>query len=304
MIIDCSTRWPKATLMKEASTTSCTEPLLSSWISCFRVPNSITMDKGPAFLSELWASLARLMGTKLHSTMAYHPAVNGMIERAHHSLKAALMACCTNENWNTQLPWVLLGLCTAPKADGDASPSEKVYGETLVMPGEFFPPSAGGADTPLPRLRELSRKFTPCHRTFTNRTSRYNPPASDSDTTHPALDSCAYVFVRVDVRWPPLTRPYREPPLTRTYRGPHRVIRQAPKAFLLDINGREDWVTIDKLKPAFLLDNEITEETGRRPRVPSQQHSAGTAAPTLKKGPGWPRKLPAPEPEVVPAPRP
>ncbi|XP_066981206.1 uncharacterized protein [Macrobrachium rosenbergii] len=214
--------------------------------------------------------------------MAYNPAANGMIKRTQHSLKAALIACCTDKNWNALLPWVLLGLRTVPKADGDASPAEKVFGETLVVPREFFPLSAGGTDTPLPRLRELSRKFTPCHRAFTDRTSRCNPPT---------LDSCAYVFVTVDARQTPLTRPYR---------GPHKVIRRAPKAFLLDIHVLEDWVTVDRLKPAFLLDNEISEGTGRRPRVTPQQHSTGTAAPTPKRGPGQP----TPKPEVVPTPRP
>ncbi|XP_066981109.1 uncharacterized protein [Macrobrachium rosenbergii] len=160
------------------------------------------------------------MGTTLHSTTAYNPAANGIVERAHHSLNAALMARCTDERWKEQLPWVLLGLRTAPKANDDASPAEKLYGETLADPREFF----------------LLTALTPS-----------------------SQDYCAYVFIRVDAHCPPLTRPYR---------GPHRVIRLAAKAYLLDIHGREDWVTINRLKPTFLLDNEVCEEAGRRPRVP------------------------------------
>ncbi|XP_066940990.1 uncharacterized protein [Macrobrachium rosenbergii] len=159
-----STRYSEAIPMEEASTVSCAEALLSSWISHFRVLD------------------------------------NGMIERAHCSLKAALMARCINERWKEQLPWVLLGLCTAPKANGNASPAEKVYWKTLAIPGEFFLPSTNGADTPLPRLRELAQKFKPCHKTFTDRTTTYSPPA---------LQACAYVFVRVDTRRPPLARLYR-----------------------------------------------------------------------------------------------
>ncbi|XP_066960717.1 uncharacterized protein [Macrobrachium rosenbergii] len=136
-IIDCSIHWPQATPMEEASTASCAEALLSSWISHVGVPDSITTDRGSAFLSELWVSLACLMGTTLHSMMAYNPTANGMVERTHCSLKAALMPCCTDKNWRAQLPWVLLGLRTAPKADGDISPAEKVYRETLAVPGEF-----------------------------------------------------------------------------------------------------------------------------------------------------------------------
>ncbi|XP_066969236.1 uncharacterized protein [Macrobrachium rosenbergii] len=188
--------------MEGASTASCAEALLSSWISHFGVPDSITTDRGSAFLSELWVSLARLMGTTLHSTTAYNPIANGMVETAHRSLKTALMAHCTDENWKAQLPWVLLGLCTAPRADGDVSPAEKLYGETLAVPGEFFPPSVNGTDTPLPRLRELAQKFAPCHKTFIDRMNTYSPAS---------LDSCTYVFIRIDVHCLPLTRPYRGP---------------------------------------------------------------------------------------------
>ncbi|XP_066943516.1 uncharacterized protein [Macrobrachium rosenbergii] len=281
LIIDHSTCWPEATPMEEASTASCAKALHSSWISRFGVPDSITKDRGPAFLSELWASLARLMGTTLHSTTAYNPAVNGMIKRVHRSLKAALMARCTDERWKEQLPWVLLGLCTALKANGNASPAEKVYGETLTIPREFFPPSADGTEIPFPRLRELAQKFASCHKTFTG--------------SPPALHSCTYVFIRVDAHWPPLTRPYR---------WPHRVIKLAAKAYLLDIHGWEDWITIDRLKPAFLLNSEVREKEGRRPRVPPQYLPADTPAPPPKQGPGLPRKHIKPTPDIGSTPRP
>ncbi|XP_066982648.1 uncharacterized protein [Macrobrachium rosenbergii] len=77
-VIDHSTRWPEATPMTEASTSACAEALLSSWIGRFGVPDNITTDRGLAFLSELWVSLSRLMGTTLHSKTAYDAASNGM----------------------------------------------------------------------------------------------------------------------------------------------------------------------------------------------------------------------------------
>ncbi|XP_066955726.1 uncharacterized protein [Macrobrachium rosenbergii] len=147
--------------MVEASTSACVEALLSSWISRFSVP---------AFLLELWIPLARLMGTTLHSTTAYNPAANGMVERTHRPLKAALIARCTNDNWKAQLLWVLLGLCTAPRANGEESPAEILYGKALAVPGEFFPMEPDDPDTPLPRLREIAKKLAPYWKTFTDRT--------------------------------------------------------------------------------------------------------------------------------------
>ena len=239
--------------MSKATTTTCAEALLSSWISRFGVPDDITTDRGPAFLSELWASLAQLMGTSLHSTTAYNPAANRMVERSHRSLKAALMARCVDENWKSQLPWVLLGLRTAPKANGEVSPAERVYGETLVVPGEFFPTDSNDPDTPLEQLQEKTGKFAPCRRSFTDRTKHFTPSA---------LRTCKFAFVRIDSHHPPLTRPYR---------GPYRIISRNEKAYNLMIHGREDWVSVDRLKPAFVdEDDNAPAVPGRRPRVPPQ----------------------------------
>lgn len=251
--------------MTEASTSACAEALLSSWISCFGVPDSIPKDRGPAFLLELWVALARLMGTTLHSTMAYNPTVNGMVERAHHSLKAALMARCIDDNWKAQLPWVLLGLHTAPRVDGDVSP----------VLGEFFPTAPDNADTSLPRLREVAQKFAPCRKTFTDRTHVY---------TLGGLDTCTHIFIRIDAHRPPLTRPYK---------GPYRVANRSSKAYLINIHGREDWVSVDQLKPAFLLDSETREETGRHPKIPPQNVAADDPVAIPNSGP-------APAPKAIP----
>ncbi|XP_066968104.1 uncharacterized protein [Macrobrachium rosenbergii] len=130
-------RWPEAMPMEEATSGACAEALLSSWITRFGVPDHITTDRGPTFLSELWTALSCLLGTTHHSTTAYNPAANVMAERFHRSLKASLVARCTSENWKYQLLWVLLGLRITPRANGDPSSAEKVYGETLVVLGEL-----------------------------------------------------------------------------------------------------------------------------------------------------------------------
>ncbi|XP_066958684.1 uncharacterized protein [Macrobrachium rosenbergii] len=189
--------------------------------------------------------------------MAYNLTANGMVERAHRSLKAALMAHCTDERWKEQLLWVLLGLRTAQKQMATLPLLRKPTRKHWLYPEN----SSHGADTSLPRLRELAQRFLSCHKTFTDRTITYSSPA---------LHSCACVFVRADTRRPPLTRPYR---------WPHRVIKQASKAFLLDTHRREDWITIDRLKPSFLLDSEVCEEVGRRPSFPT------------KAGPGAAQKM-------------
>ena len=57
------------------------------------------------------------------------------------------------------------------------------------------------------------------------------------------LAACTHVFVRHDgIR----------KPLQPTYDGPYRVVERAEIFFTIDYNGRDDTVSLDRLKPAYL----------------------------------------------------
>ena len=57
-----------------------------------------------------------------------------MVERSHRQLKDALRA---GADWPSHLPWVLLGLLTAPKEDSSISSAELLYDAPLVLPGQL-----------------------------------------------------------------------------------------------------------------------------------------------------------------------
>ncbi len=71
-------------------------------------------------------------------TTAYHPQSNGMVERTHGQLKAALRARLAGSRRPEHLPWVLLGLRTAPKEDSGILAAELVYKAALALPAEFL----------------------------------------------------------------------------------------------------------------------------------------------------------------------
>ncbi len=52
----------------------------------------------------------------------------------------------------SQLPWVLLGLRSAPKEKPNISSAEMVYGTALTLPGEFL-------DTPEAEVERWVEKF-------------------------------------------------------------------------------------------------------------------------------------------------
>ena len=120
-IIDRSTRWAEAIPLSATSTKDCVEALLHQWVSRFGVPASLTSDRGSQFTSAVWAELCTRLGIQHAATTAYHPQANGMIERCHRQIKDALRSHLAGVDWYHHLPWVLLGLRSAPKEDSAVS---------------------------------------------------------------------------------------------------------------------------------------------------------------------------------------
>ncbi|XP_068234247.1 uncharacterized protein [Palaemon carinicauda] len=152
-----------------------------------------------------------------------------MISRFHHTLKATLISCCKDSNWFTQLTWVLLGLRITSKV----SATEMVYGDPLVISAKFFA-TATSCDN-LQRLHHFVGKFTPCCQT-------YKPPAKQHMLTD--LHLATHVFLRNDTSNPPITPPCM---------GSLLEICCMLKELLINKCGKEDRVSIDRLKPVYLL---------------------------------------------------
>ncbi|XP_066974231.1 uncharacterized protein [Macrobrachium rosenbergii] len=159
------------------------------------------------------------------------------------------MARCTAGDWKYQLPWVLLRLRTTPRADGAPSAAEKTYGEPLVVPGELV--TEDRHNPSVQRLHDIVGKFSLCKQTYTDRSATFTPPG---------LSSTTHVFVRDDAVRQPLTRPYR---------GTFCVLERNNKAFLLTLHRKNDWVSVDRVKPTLL--EEDTDVT--TPHPPPEQPS-------------------------------
>ncbi|XP_015189759.1 PREDICTED: uncharacterized protein LOC107073576 [Polistes dominula] len=110
--------------------------LFNEWISHYGTPITITSNQGTQFESALFQSLVHLIGAKKTRTTPFHPQSNGIVERLHRTLKAALM--CSPKPWLDILPVVLLGLRTSFQEDIQATPAEMLYGTCLRVPGEYF----------------------------------------------------------------------------------------------------------------------------------------------------------------------
>jgi hypothetical protein len=137
--------------------------------------------------------MAKMCGTQLSRITAHHPAANGLVERFHRTLKAAIM-CHADQRWTEALP-LLLGIRTSFKADLQASVAELFYGEPLRIPGELQTPCANQVDPALliTELRQYKARLRPVP------AARYGSPAI---FVHNDLEKYTHVFLRQDAtRW-------------------------------------------------------------------------------------------------------
>ncbi|CAL9689823.1 unnamed protein product [Knipowitschia caucasica] len=235
-MVDRTTRWPEAVPLASITSADVARAFIGTWVLRFGTPSDLSSDRGAQFTSEIWNAVAGGLGVKLHRTTAYHPQANGLCERFHRSMKAALRASLTDGNWVDKLPWVMLGLRTAPKEDLQSSSAELVYGQALRVPGDFIPDATRpwSATEQRSSLREVATGFAPVP------TSQHCSPESRMPA---GLRSASFVFVRHDAHRGPLRPPYD---------GPFKVLQHGDKSLVVDIGGRPETISVDRIKPAHV----------------------------------------------------
>ena len=234
-LIDRFSRWPEAVPLSDVTADTVAKTFFTSWISRFGSPKVITTDQGPQFESNLFKALTKLVGTQHTRTTAYHPESNGLVERWHRSLKAAIV-CQANAEWVDALPIVLIGLRTCYKEDIRASTAELLYGKTLRIPGEFFDHEDMPND-PQPFVEPFRKLMQQIRPTSAAHHIRSKPFVFKD------LYTCTHVFLRDHAARRPLEQPYT---------GPHRIAeRISERVFAVEVDGRRLNVSVERLKPAY-----------------------------------------------------
>ena len=139
-----------------------------------------------------------------------------------------------------------------------------VYGSPLTVPGDFFPDSEPrSASQELQQQRKRVGNLCPVP------TTAHGEDKIQSHVPN-SLKQAKFVFVRHDARRTPLQTPYD---------GPFEVIERTPKHFTLQLGDKQDKISIDRLKPAYLDQSQPPQvaQPPRRGRPPKKQVSVPEA---------------------------
>ncbi|UYV74061.1 hypothetical protein LAZ67_11001999, partial [Cordylochernes scorpioides] len=230
-------KWPEAFPISDKTAISVAKAFFRGWISRFGVPATITTDQGRGFESHLFKDLTSLIGTNRIRTAAYNPAANGLVERLHRQIKAAIMSSGNTINWIDALPLVLLGIRTSYKEDLKCTAAEMVFGTTLNLPADLLTNSEFKNPDPSNFATQLKNYMSRIRPQPTRQTKQNNI------FSHKDLDTCSHVFVRKDFVKRALSPPYE---------GPFPVVSRSSKTFTVKINDQNKVISVNRLKPAFI----------------------------------------------------
>ena len=131
VLTDTYSGWPEAFPCRTNKAQEVTKILLREIISRFGVPEMISSDRGPHFVSQVVKLVSKLLeiNWKLHT--AYRPQASGQVEKMNHLVKTQLSKICqeTNLRWDQVLPIALLRIRTKPETREKLSPFEILYGK-------------------------------------------------------------------------------------------------------------------------------------------------------------------------------
>ena len=264
--VDRFTRWPEAIPMVDIRAETVADAFFSGWVARYGTPATITTDRGAQFESQLWDSLCNQFGIIRNRTTSYHPQSNGMVERFHRQLNAAIMAHESPNPWTITLPAVLLGVRSAVKERLGRSAAEMIYGTTLRLPGEFTKQYTVDANTDLEnysdKLRVAMSRLRLCPRRDTQQHNIFQ---------FKEIATCTHVFLHRIAIAPPLTAPYD---------GPYKVVARSGRVMKILVKGKVETVSLDRVKPAHLECEPTTGTTIQRktPNKPKRSTATRTSS--------------------------
>ena len=129
ILIDAHSKWIEAFCTQKATSRVVIDALRPIFAR-FGIPETIVSDNGTPFVSEEFIHFLHQNGIKHNTSAPYHPASNGLAERAVQIVKRGLKKVISGDI-NSRLAKVLLTYRISPQSTTGVSPSELLVGRRL-----------------------------------------------------------------------------------------------------------------------------------------------------------------------------
>jgi hypothetical protein len=125
----------------------------------------LSSDRDPKFVSGLWHSLWRRLGTRLNMSSSRHPETDGLTERVNNTFQHLLRCLCCYDgyDWTTLLPQVEFAYNASRALGIEHTPFEANFGFSLEEPLDLLfsvRPSISVSQDATERLRLLHEIHT------------------------------------------------------------------------------------------------------------------------------------------------
>ena len=225
--VDYFTRWPEAIPVASKHAEVCARTLVDNIFTRFGAPCELHSDQGRSFESTVFHKALELMGVRKTRTTALRPQSDGAVERLIRSVvtQLSMFVDTTQDDWDLQVPLVLMALRGAPHSTTGVSPAMMLFGREISLPSTLVrgvPPQISPVPSRLrypawlrERLQQLHHEVRDrVHAITIRRKERYDVRARSPGFQ---ADDLVWLF-------DPRRRRKRNPKLQSPWTGPYLIL--------------------------------------------------------------------------------
>ncbi len=245
--VDHLSRYVVLAPLKDKTAKSVAHALITHLFYPYSAPTVLLSDNGAEFCNALLEEISQQFGVKQCFTVTYHPASNGLVERANRKILEVLRPVVGEllETWEDWLPQVAASINSSVCASTGQSPHYILFGVDKRFPYELLSSTHSPVYNAEDYVKCHLKVFSGIHKLVHNKLQATNTAMCKTQhkrATPVTLQVGDFVMVRV---------PLRDSKLSPKFLGPRSVIHklEGNKCVLWDSSTRtSETVHADRLK--------------------------------------------------------
>ena len=241
--VDALTRYTAAIPLRNKTAVETATAFFKYFVCQYGIPRCLISDSGLEFRNKFLTALCQQLNVNHSTVVTYHPASNGLVERANRKLLDVLRITVGNNdaNWDEAIPQCLWVINTTPHRYLHTCPFEAIFG---FVPNSVLDVKWNLTEVPEPLQFELQAADS--------RFKLLQARMSEMDITEKKVEGDSYVptrevgdmvYIRKNVR---RGLNYK---LDRFFEGPYKIVRILRAGrIVVEKNGATKTVTEDQLR--------------------------------------------------------